>query len=156
MQVAISFKAQYNFLCLKFFIKAIIPLYILNYYLFIFSCTGTLLLCVDFLQLRQAEATLQLQCEGYLFSMRSSFSYRGAQALACTGFSSCRTQVQELQLKGLVALQHVEPSQTRDRTHVSCIDRQILDHRTTREVLHAYFFALAFFIHYDFEIYLCC
>ena len=32
------------------------------------------------------------------------------------------------------ALRHVESSQTRDRTHVPCISRQILDHWTTREV----------------------
>ena len=36
---------------------------------------------------------------------------------------------------GLVALQQVEYSWTRDQTHVPCIGRQILIHRTTREVL---------------------
>ena len=36
---------------------------------------------------------------------------------------------------GLVAPQHVESSQTRDWTGVPCIDRQILTHCTTREVL---------------------
>ena len=35
---------------------------------------------------------------------------------------------------GLVAPQHVESSQTRDQTHVSCIGRQILIHGATREV----------------------
>ena len=35
---------------------------------------------------------------------------------------------------GLVALKHVESSQTRDQTHVSCIGRWILNHGTTREV----------------------
>ena len=35
----------------------------------------------------------------------------------------------------LVAPQLVESSWTRDRTHVPCIGRQILNHWTTREVL---------------------
>ena len=46
-------------------------------------------------------------------------------------------QVQELQYLwpvGLVALLHVESSQTRDRTCVPCISRRILYHCTTREV----------------------
>ena len=42
----------------KTFHKSHNPLYILNCFLFIFSCTGALLLCVDFLWLRQAGATL--------------------------------------------------------------------------------------------------
>ena len=36
-------------------------------------------------------------------------------------------------LTGLVALQHVGSSQTRARTHVPCISRQILNHCATRE-----------------------
>ena len=36
---------------------------------------------------------------------------------------------------GFVALWHGGSSHTRDRTHVSCIGRQILNHWTTREVL---------------------
>ena len=46
-------------------------------------------------------------------------------------------RVQELQYLGpvgLVALLHVESSQTRDRTCVPCISRRILYHWTTREV----------------------
>ena len=34
---------------------------------------------------------------------------------------------------GLVALQHMGSSQTRDQTCVPCIGRRILNHRTTRE-----------------------
>ena len=37
-------------------------------------------------------------------------------------------------LSGLVAPWHVESSQTRDGTHVSCIGRRILTHCITREV----------------------
>ena len=41
---------------------------------------------------------------------------------------------------GLVAPRHVESSQTRDRTHVSCTGRQILYHSATREAqkTHSY------------------
>ena len=46
------------------------------------------------------------------------------------------TQVQELWFTGLVATWHVGSSRTRDGTCVPCIGRQILNHWTTREVLH--------------------
>ena len=36
---------------------------------------------------------------------------------------------------GLVALWHVKSSQNRDRTHVPCIGRRILNHWTTRDIL---------------------
>ena len=36
---------------------------------------------------------------------------------------------------GLVAPRHVGSSQIRDRTHVPCIGRRILNHCTSREVL---------------------
>ena len=43
---------------------------------------------------------------------------------------------------GLVALWHVEPSQTRNGTCVLCVGRQIFNHRTTREVLKMTFRAM--------------
>ena len=43
------------------------------------------------------------------------------------GFSSCGMRAQELWLTGLVAPWHVGSSQTRDRTCVPCIGRQILN-----------------------------
>ena len=42
---------------------------------------------------------------------------------------------------GLVVLRHVGFSRTRGRTHVPCIDRQILNHCTTREVPILLFFS---------------
>ena len=45
-----------------------------------------------------------------------------------------RAQAQQLWRTGLVALWHAGSSQSRDRTHVPCIGRQILNHCTTREV----------------------
>ena len=41
---------------------------------------------------------------------------------------------------GLVAPWHVESSQTRDRTHVPCIGRQILNHWTSREAWESPFY----------------
>ena len=43
---------------------------------------------------------------------------------------------------GLVAPWHVESSQTRGRTYVPCIGRQILNHWTTREVLRPTYWKL--------------
>ena len=51
------------------------------------------------------------------------------------GLVGSRAQAQQLWHTGLVAPQHVGSSQTRDRTHVCCIDRQILYHWATREAL---------------------
>ena len=65
------------------------------------------------------------------------FSCCGAQALGRAGFSSCSLQALEHRFCSrvcLVALWHVGSSQTRDQTHVPCIGRWILNHRTTREV----------------------
>ena len=66
---------------------------------------------------------------------------------ASEGFSSCSAWAQQLRLvgsgsqaqqlwrRGLVALWHVGSSQSRDRNHVPCIGRQILNHLITREAL---------------------
>ena len=43
-------------------------------------------------------------------------------------------RLQQLWFMGLVAPRHVGSSRTRDRTHVPCIGRSILNHWTTREV----------------------
>ena len=45
-----------------------------------------------------------------------------------------------LRSTGLIALQQVEPSWTRDRTCVPCTSRRILIHCTAREVLIGFFF----------------
>ena len=64
--------------------------------------------------------------------------HRGARASHCRGLSCCRAQApdaqaQQLWLMDLVAPRHVGSSQTRDRTRVPCIGRQILNHCATRE-----------------------
>ena len=91
-------------------------------YLFIFGCVGSSFLCEGFLQLRRSGATL----------------HRGARASHCRGLSRCGTQAPDAQaqwlwLTGLVAPRHVGSSQTRTRTRVPCIGRQILNHCATRE-----------------------
>jgi len=83
--------------------------------LFSFGCAGSSLLCAGFLWWR---------CMG--FSLR--------QPLLLWSRSS-RVPSQELCRVGLIALWHMESSQTRDRTYIPCNDRQILNHWTTREVL---------------------
>ena len=52
----------------------------------------------------------------------------------CMGFSRCSTQAWQLWLLGLAAPQHMESSQTRDRTHVPRIDRRTCTHCATRAV----------------------
>ena len=68
------------------------------------------------------------------------FSCWGPRALGTwapqSGLPGSRAQAQQLRCTGLVALQQVESSQTRDRTRVPCIGRRILNHQTTREVLY--------------------
>ena len=91
-------------------------------YLFIYDCVGSSFLCEGFLQLWQAGATL----------------HRGARASHCRGLSCCGAQApdaqaQQLWLTAPAAPRHVESSQTRARTRVPCIGRQILNHCATRE-----------------------
>ena len=95
---------------------------------FIFGCVGSSFLCEGFLQLRQAGAPLH----------RGAWAshYRG---LSCCGAQAPDPQAQQLWLTGLVALWHVGSSQTRARTRVPCISRQILNHCATREA-QEYFF----------------
>ena len=53
----------------------------------------------------------------------------------------CTTKPVTMQAQGpvLVALWHVRSSWTRDWTHVPCIGRWMVNHWTTREVLHSIF-----------------
>ena len=53
--------------------------------------------------------------------------------------ASLVAQAQQLWLTGLVAPWHVRSSQTRARTHVPCIGRQILNHCATREARQSLF-----------------
>ena len=68
---------------------------------------------------------------GPLFiAVRGASHYRG---LSRCGAQAPDAQAQQLWLRGLVAPRHVGSSQTRARTRVPCIGRQILNHCATRE-----------------------
>ena len=97
-----------------------------NFVYLFFGCVGSLLLHAGFLCLRRAGATLH--CFSLWWLLLVSTGSR------CTGFSSWGAQPQQLWHTGLAAPWHVGSSRTRDRTHVPCIGRRILNHCTTREV----------------------
>ena len=78
--------------------------------------------CEGFLQLRQAGATLHRSAR--------AFHYRGPSRC---GAQAPDAQAQQLWLTGPAAPRHVGSSQTRARTRVPCISRQILNHCATRE-----------------------
>ena len=64
--------------------------------------------------------------------------HRSARASHCRGLSCCGAQApdaqaQQLWLTGPAAPRHVGSSQTRARTRVPCIGRQVLNHCATRE-----------------------
>ena len=99
--------------------------------LFVYGCVGSSFLCEGFLQLWRAGATLHRSVRA---SHRHGLSRCGAQAPD--------TQAQQLWLTGLVAPQHVGSSQTRARTRVPCIGRQIPNHCATREALSVGFYLL--------------
>ena len=92
-------------------------------------------------------------CAGSLFAARGLSLFvasRGYSSLSCGGFSCGAWGLGEwasavvsqgstlgsvtLWCADSIALQHVESSQTRNRTRVPCIDRRILNHWTTRDV----------------------
>ena len=85
-------------------------------YLFIYGCVPSSLLCMDFLQLRQARGYSSLRCAGFSLSW---FLLSQSTASRRAGFSSCgtwaqqlwllgsRMQAQQLWRTGLVALRHV-------------------------------------------------
>ena len=98
--------------------------FILFIYLFIYGCVGSSFLCEGFLQLWQVGAPLHCGAQ--------ASHYRG---LSCCGAQAPDAQGQQLWLTGLVAPRHVGSSQTRARTRVPCIGRQILNHCATREAL---------------------
>ena len=91
----------------------------------IFGCAGSSLLPVVFIYLWRAGAAL---------SWCSPFSswwllLLWAQAPGC---ADCG--LLSLWFVGLVAPRHMESSRTRNPTHVPCIGRRILNHRTAREI----------------------
>ena len=113
-----------------------------NFYLFYFilflAVLGLLLLHTRFSLVAASRGHSLLQCAG--FSLRWLLLLR-SMGSRCMGLSSCGTQAQSLWLVGsrVQALRHVGSSQTRARTHVPCIGRQILSHCATRKALNFLF-----------------
>ena len=68
---------------------------------------------------------------GYFLAGLSRLLIAVASVVQSTDSRECG--LQKFWLMGLAAPQHVESSQTRGQTHVSCISRQILNQRTTRK-----------------------
>ena len=104
---------------------------------FIFGCVGSSLLCRRFSSCGERGL---LASHGAPASHCTGFSC-GAQALggqpsvvAVCGFSSCGAQV-------LLPCGMGGSSHTRDRTHVSCMGRQILNHWTIREISLTHIFS---------------
>ena len=103
-----------------------------------FGCVGSLLLHAGFFQLRPVGATLRCSawashCGGFSVA-EHGFQARRLQQLQHVGSVVAACGLQQLWRTDLVALRHVGSSQTRDRTHVPCIDRRILNHCITKEV----------------------
>ena len=100
------------------------------FFVFIFGCSRSLLLRSFFCS--RSEQGLLSNAEWGLLWLQSTGSR------AC-GLSRCllgsRAWAQYLRDTGLVVLWHVGSSLTRNWTCVSCIDRRILYHRVTREVV---------------------
>ena len=94
-------------------------------HLLIFGCTESSLLSVGCRSGATLGCRVRAACCGG-FSCREAWALATwAPAVAALGLNSCGSWVQ---------LWHVGSSQTRDRTRVSCIDRWIPVHCTTREV----------------------
>ena len=81
--------------------------------------------------------SLVAESRGYSSLGCVGFSFPRLLWLQSTGFSSCSSWAlgswAVLWSVGLVVLQHVGSSWTKDQTGVPCIARWILNHRTTRE-----------------------
>ena len=121
------------FLFLFFFYNFFFPLLYLFIYFWLCWVFGS---CEGFLQLRQAGATLHCSAGTALHRGARAFLYRGPSRC---GAQAPDAQAQQLWLMGPAAPRHVVSSQTRARTRVPCISRQILNHCATREARSAFF-----------------
>ena len=92
--------------------------------------------CEGFLQLRQVGATLHRGAGTAPHRGARAFHHRGPSR---RGAQAPDAQAQQLWLTGPGAPRHVGSSQTRARTRVPCISRQILNHCATREALNESF-----------------
>ena len=122
-------------LCLSlllFYFLSILAFTFLKNYLFIYLFMAVLGLCFC------ARAFSSCGKWGPLF-----ITVRGPLIIAASLVAEHRLQTHRLSncgSQGLVAPRHVGSSQTRARTHVPCISRQILNHCATREAPIIFFY----------------
>ena len=128
-----------NFIAIHLFIYLFIYLF-RNLYLFIyFKINLFIYFWLRWVLVAARGLSLVATSRGYSSLRCSGFSLRWLLLLQSmgsrhAGFSSCGTRAQQLWHTGLAAPRHVGSSQTRDRTHIPCTGRWILNHCTTREV----------------------
>ena len=124
-QTEMKSKKQGKILLSYFFFKKFLIFFLsFNFYLCIYLFIY-LWLCWVFVSVRGLSPVVATLHHG----ARASH-HRG---LSCCGAQAPDTQAQQLWLTGLVAPWHVGSSQTRARTRIPCIGRQILNHCATRE-----------------------
>ena len=111
------------------------------FYLFIFGCVGSSLLCTGFLYLHRAGATLNCgvwasHCSGFSCCRARAVGVR-ASVVAARGLSRCGSQALERRLSSCGARLRYSAAcgifRTRARTCVPCLGRWILNHCATWE-----------------------
>ena len=93
--------------------------------------------CVSFSQVVGSRSYSPVVGHGLLIAVASLVGDHGLQSMPVSAAAAAgsRAQTRKSWRTGLVALQHVGSSCTRDDTHVSCISRWILHHLATWEAL---------------------
>ena len=127
----------------NFFLLSIVGLHKGNNFFFFDGHSGSFLFIYLFLAVLGlcfcARAFSSCGKRGPLFiTVRGRASHH--RGLSCCGAQAPDAQAQQLWLTGPVALRHVGSSQTRARTRVPCISRQILNHCATREAPKFFYF----------------
>ena len=112
--------ARPGLLCLWFIFKCFVSF---------FSCTESLLLCAGSLCFSEW-GLLSSVVPRLLTAVASLAVERGLQVHS---LQQLRHVGSVVVVHGLSCLQRVESSRTRDRTHIPCIGRQVLNHWTTRK-----------------------
>ena len=122
---ASSFSSFLPFIVFAFFFYIVLFTYLWLCWVFVavLSCSKQ-----EVLQLQCMDLSLQwvllLWSTGSRPRGRRQLQHKGSVAAAL----ELQSTGQQLWLMGLVALWHVGSFRTRDRTHVSCVDRRILQH----------------------------
>ena len=98
------------------------------------DCSFTFCLFLAVLDLPCCRSVLVAESRGYSLAEALGLLTAAASLVAEHGLSGAQASV--VPVHELSRPWHVKSSWTRDRTHVPCIGRWILNHQTTREVLN--------------------